>query len=82
MRLASFQTDASGTGSPRFRLPDWNDGSYKLRVAARIGRDEEVITHQSHAAAIVASDGQHRQAGLSARRCDPHPQPGRCGDPT
>jgi A-macroglobulin complement component/alpha-2-macroglobulin family protein/MG2 domain-containing protein/macroglobulin-like protein/A-macroglobulin receptor len=46
VRLASFQTDASGTGSPRFRLPDWNDGSYKLRVAARIGRGEEVVTHQ------------------------------------
>ena len=45
VRLASFQTDANGTGSPRFRLPDWKDGSYKLRVAARIGRDEEVITH-------------------------------------
>jgi alpha-2-macroglobulin-like protein len=46
VHLASFQTDANGTGSPRFRLPDWNDGSYQLRVAARIGRDKEVITHK------------------------------------
>jgi alpha-2-macroglobulin-like protein len=45
VRLASFQTDVNGTGSPRFRLPDWKDGSYKLRVAARIGRCEEVTTH-------------------------------------
>jgi alpha-2-macroglobulin-like protein len=45
VQLASFRTDENGTGSPRFRLPDWQDGSCELRVAARIGRDVEQITH-------------------------------------
>jgi hypothetical protein len=27
VRLASFETDATGSGSPRMRLPEWPDGS-------------------------------------------------------
>lgn len=44
VRLARFETDENGTGTPRFRLPDWSDGNYVLRVSARIGRNVEVIT--------------------------------------
>jgi type II secretory pathway pseudopilin PulG len=33
--LARFQTDSQGTGSPRFRIPDWEDGDYELGVVAR-----------------------------------------------
>jgi anti-sigma factor RsiW len=43
VHLASFQTDENGTGSPRFHLPDWNDGSCQLSVSARIGFSREVI---------------------------------------
>ncbi len=43
VHLASFRTDENGTGSPRFRLPDWNDGSCQLSVAARLGFSREVI---------------------------------------
>jgi uncharacterized protein YfaS (alpha-2-macroglobulin family) len=32
--LARFTTDATGSGRPRFRLPDWSDGSYELKVTA------------------------------------------------
>jgi uncharacterized protein YfaS (alpha-2-macroglobulin family) len=45
VQLASFQTDANGTGSPRFRLPDWEDARCSLRVSARIGGSRELITH-------------------------------------
>jgi len=40
-RLASFTTDGSGSGGPRFALPDVPDGAYELHVRARTpGRDE------------------------------------------
>ena len=32
--LASFTTDGRGSGSPRLKLPDWEAGSYQLRVTA------------------------------------------------
>ena len=34
VKLASFTTNAEGTGEPRFRLPDWADGDYTLTVRA------------------------------------------------
>jgi hypothetical protein len=37
VHLASFNTDDEGTGRPRFKLPDWPDGDYQLRVTARPG---------------------------------------------
>ena len=43
VHLASFQTDENGTGSPRFRLPDWKDGSCELSVSARLGFSREAI---------------------------------------
>jgi alpha-2-macroglobulin-like protein len=44
VQLVRFQTDSQGTGTPRFQLPDWEDGSYELRVTARQGWTNEVIT--------------------------------------
>lgn len=42
-RLASFTTDELGTGNPRFRWPDAQDGDYELRVVARVRGTDEVI---------------------------------------
>lgn len=43
LKLTEFVTDAHGTGRPRFRWPDWNDGHYELRVVAQVpGRAEEI----------------------------------------
>jgi hypothetical protein len=44
--LAEFQTDAQGTGQPRFQLPDWADGEYELVVTAKPARDQEVLTER------------------------------------
>lgn len=35
IKLASLTTDASGSGSPRFRLPDWPEGEYVLKIQAK-----------------------------------------------
>lgn len=42
--LASFVTDSLGAGQPRFRLPDWADGTYELRVVARTPDGPEEVT--------------------------------------
>src|SRR5262249_25164980 len=42
VHLASFNTDDQGTGRPRFKLPDWPDGEYQLRAAARPGGTETI----------------------------------------
>jgi anti-sigma factor RsiW len=43
VKLANFTTDGQGTGTPRFTLPDWPDGTYKMRVRAKTeGRDEKL----------------------------------------
>lgn len=45
VKLASFITDAQGSGAPKFQLPDWTDGDYELEVSADPGfRGYEVIT--------------------------------------
>ena len=44
VRLAGFRTTANGTEQPRFRLPDWTDGEYELRVSANIRGSREEIT--------------------------------------
>ena len=36
VRLASFRTKVGGTHPTRFRLPDWKDGDYELRVVAKV----------------------------------------------
>jgi A-macroglobulin TED domain/Alpha-2-macroglobulin family/MG2 domain/A-macroglobulin receptor binding domain/Macroglobulin domain MG3/Alpha-2-macroglobulin bait region domain len=44
VRLASFRTEVGGTHRPRFRLPDWKDGDYELRVVAKVGGQREEVT--------------------------------------
>lgn len=44
IRLAGFDTNATGTGRPKFQLPDWPDGDYELRVTANVNGTEEVIS--------------------------------------
>lgn len=46
VHLASFRTDAQGTGSPRVQLPDWSDGDYELRVVAQPSGGEQSLTRQ------------------------------------
>jgi hypothetical protein len=41
---ADATTGADGSASPRFRLPDWDDGDYQVRITARAGRAPETIT--------------------------------------
>jgi anti-sigma factor RsiW len=41
--LAEFQTDAQGTGQPRFELPDWADGEYELVVSAKPANEPEIL---------------------------------------
>ena len=41
---AAHGQDAQGTGQPRFRLPEWEDGSYELRVVATPAGEPEVIS--------------------------------------
>ncbi len=45
VHLASFTTDEQGTGQPRFRLPDWKHGEYRLRVTAEPGGRREEVAH-------------------------------------
>jgi len=44
IQLASFTTDDRGTGRPRFRLPEWDDGEYELRVIAHPPGGKEIIS--------------------------------------
>jgi uncharacterized protein YfaS (alpha-2-macroglobulin family) len=44
--LARFDTDAQGSGNPRFDLPDWADGDYELRITAKTTSGSEVLTRQ------------------------------------
>jgi hypothetical protein len=43
IHLASFTTNAEGSGQPRFHLPDTADGDFQLRVIARPKGTEEVL---------------------------------------
>ncbi len=45
IHLASFTTDRWGSASPRLKLPEWEDGEYRLRVSARIDGGEERLEH-------------------------------------
>lgn len=44
VRLADFQTDARGTASPRFTLPDWPSGNYLLKIVALTEQGPEETT--------------------------------------
>jgi alpha-2-macroglobulin-like protein len=45
VKLASFTTDGQGTGNPRFTLPEWQDGKYRMRVRAQTDKGEEKVEH-------------------------------------
>jgi alpha-2-macroglobulin-like protein len=65
--LAHFETNALGTGSPSFHLPDWKDGECELHVSARPGNDLEeihrVITLKRSWQVQVATDRPVYQPG-------------------
>jgi uncharacterized protein YfaS (alpha-2-macroglobulin family) len=44
VRLADFQTDARGTASPRFALPDWPSGNHTLKIVAQTDHGPEETT--------------------------------------
>ena len=46
--LADLATDANGTATPRFELPDWDDGRYELRVVAQPRGTLEALTRTVH----------------------------------
>lgn len=46
--LANLVTDANGTATPRFEVPDWEDGRYELRVVAQPHRTLETLTRTVH----------------------------------
>ena len=69
--LAQFTTDANGTASPRFTLPDWADGEYRLSVVAQTpGRPERIeqpIKLRRSARVILATDKPVYQPGQIIR---------------
>ncbi len=84
MTLAHFTTDAAGSGTPRFTLPDWADGAYGLRVVAQTGWTPETadvsVTLKRSAKVMLTSDKPVYQPGqvihvraLALRRPDLHP---------
>ncbi len=42
-QLVSFETDAAGTGQPRFHVPNLPDGSYQLRITAKPAGEQQTI---------------------------------------
>jgi uncharacterized protein YfaS (alpha-2-macroglobulin family) len=88
VELASFVTDNAGTGAPRFRLPDLNDGNYTLRITASPGGDDQSINipitlHRTWKL-MLSSDKPVYQPGqtmhfraLALREPDLHPVAGR-----
>jgi uncharacterized protein YfaS (alpha-2-macroglobulin family) len=87
VELARFTTDANGSGSPRFTLPDWPAGDYELRVRAAVGWGGEVVNRpvrlQRSGKVMLTSDKPVYQPGqvirlraLSLRRIDLRPVAG------
>ncbi len=88
INLARFTTDASGTGSPRFELPDWDTGDYELEITARTPRGRQRLTRTVRLtrswSLMVSTDKPVYQPGqtirtraLALRRPDLHPVAGR-----
>jgi alpha-2-macroglobulin-like protein len=82
--LASYKTDASGSGSPQFTLPDWPDGTYTLRATARADFHteslEQSVTLKRDARLMLSTDKPVYQPGqtihmraLALRRPDFRP---------
>ena len=78
MQLAAPEDRRPRRGRPRFRLPDWPDGSYQLQVTASPAgsRGPETVTQTialKHSWRLI---DQHRQAGLPAGPGHPYARPG------
>jgi hypothetical protein len=87
VQLASFETDAEGTGRPRFQLPEWRDGDYRLRVTAATPGSPEVYEESVRLRrswkVMLSSDKPVYQPGqtihfraLTLRQPDLHPVAG------
>lgn len=70
-KLASFTTDADGTGQPRFRLPESAEGQFELCVVAHTEGKEEVLSHfvtvKRSARVMLSSDKPLYQPGQVIR---------------
>jgi CD109 antigen len=72
--LARFATDANGTASPKFALPDWAAGDYRLSITAQSpGSDERIeqpIKLRRTARVMLSTDKPVYQPGQTIRmRC-------------
>lgn len=71
VELARFNTDANGSASPRFNLPDWADGEYRLKVVAYTPGSPERIEHpiklRRSARILLATDKPVYQPGQMVR---------------
>lgn len=87
VELARFDTDAEGSGRPRFRTPEWADGDYRLRVTAATPGGAEVFEKQVRLqrswSVMLSSDKPVYQPGqtihlraMTLRRADLHPVAG------
>lgn len=87
VQLASFTTNDQGSGDLHFRLPDWTDGEYQLRVVAHIDGKDEELTQTVHLRrswkVMLSSDKPVYQPGqtilvrsLALRRADLQPVAG------
>jgi alpha-2-macroglobulin-like protein len=85
--LARFDTDADGSARPRFQLPEWADGDYRLRVTAATPGGPEVIDEPVKLRrswnVMLSSDKPVYQPGqtihlraMTLRRPDLHPVAG------
>ncbi len=82
--LATFTTDSRGTGSPRYTLPDWTEGEYRLVVRAA-GREtfDRTVTLKRPTRLMLSTDKPVYQPGqsihmrtLALRRADARPMVG------
>jgi hypothetical protein len=88
VKLTTFTTNAQGSGTPRFELPDWDDGTYDLHIVAQTKGTPEVLTQPVTLyrswKLMLGSDKPIYQPGqtihvrsLALRRPDLHPVAGR-----
>ncbi|MCS6976965.1 MAG: MG2 domain-containing protein [Gemmatales bacterium] len=88
VKLAEFVTDENGTGRPRFRWPDWNDGEYQLQIVAQTPSQPEQLAEpvvlRRQWKLMLSTDKPVYQPGqtihlraLALRRPDLRPEAGR-----
>jgi hypothetical protein len=71
VELTRFNTDGNGSASPKFNLPDWADGEYRLKVVAHTPGSPERIEHavklRRSARVLLATDKPVYQPGQTIR---------------